>query len=93
MSQVLFDLTLERQPVGLDQFVECCFFGFVALIVIGLGIGYRHLQIWCLQRPWPVRMALLTAALARWSGITTWLFDDVRRDQVCEPFLPFVKSS
>jgi hypothetical protein len=57
--RVLFDLALERQPVGLNQFVECCFFGFVALVVIGLGIGYRHRQRLCLQQPWPFRITLL----------------------------------
>ena len=39
------------KPVALDQFVECSFFGFVALVVIGFGIGNRHRQAACLQRP------------------------------------------
>mgnify|MGYP007121610433 CR=1 FL=1 len=42
IPQVLFDLALERQPVGLNKFVEIGFFWFMALVVIGLGIGYRH---------------------------------------------------
>ena len=32
-------------------------------------------------------MALLTAALARWSGITTWMREWPRRSQVHEPFV------
>lgn len=38
IPQVLFDLTLERQPVGLNKFVERGFFGFVALVMGGLLI-------------------------------------------------------
>jgi hypothetical protein len=86
VPQVLFDLALERDPIGLNQFVERGLFWFVALVMVGLGIEYRHRQIWCLQRPWPVRMALLTAALARWSGITTWMSERPRRGQMHEPF-------
>ena len=31
VPQVLFDLALEREPMGLDQVIECSLFGFVAL--------------------------------------------------------------
>ncbi len=78
----MFDLLLERQPVALDQFVECSFFGFVALVVIGFGIGNRHRQAAFLQLPWPFRIALLTLAVALWSGIAIWLRDPARRDQL-----------
>lgn len=77
VPQVLFDLMLECQPVGLNQFIERSFFRFVALVVIGLCIGYRHRRRSYLQLSWPFRIALLMAMVILWSGNTTtavWLW-------------------
>ncbi len=63
IPHIVLNLLLEGQPVGLDQFVECRFFGFVALVVIGLGIGNRHRQTGGLQLAWPCRIALPTSAV------------------------------
>ena len=82
----MFDLLLERQPVALDQFVECGLFWFVALVVICFGIGNRHRQAASLQQPWPFRIALLTSAVELQSGTPPWLSDPVQRDQVGGPF-------
>ena len=86
IAQVMLHLLLERGPVGLDQFVECSFFGFVALVVIGLGIKNRHRQMRYLQLSWPFRIALLTSAVELWSEIAIRLRDRVRSGQVGEPF-------
>ncbi len=45
VPQVLFNLSQEREPASLDQFVECGFFGFVALVVVGLCTWNRHREI------------------------------------------------
>ncbi len=92
IPQVAFHLLQERQPVALDQLVECSFFGFVALVVIRLGIGYRHRQTACLQQPWPFRIALPTSALVVSSGTPPWLGDSVQRVQIGEPFGPWLNS-
>jgi len=86
----VFDLLLERQPVALDQLVECSFFGFVALVVIGFGIGNRHRQAAFLQLPWPFRIVLLTSAVELSSGTPPWLGDSVQRVQIGEPFGPWL---
>ena len=86
VPQVLFDLTLERDPIGLNQFVERGLFWFVALVMVSLGVGYRHPQTWCLQLPWPFRITLLMAAIEQQSGITTWMSERPRCDQMHEPF-------
>jgi hypothetical protein len=39
------------------------FFMFVALLVIGFGIGNRHRQTVCLQLPRPFRIALLMSTV------------------------------
>ena len=90
VPQVVFDLLLERQPIALDQFVEGGFFWFVALVVIGFGIGNRHRQAACLQQPWPFRIALPTSALVVSSGTPPWLGDSVQRVQIGEPFSPWL---
>ena len=82
----MFDLLLERQPVALDQFVECSFFGFVALVVVSLGIRCEHWQRPYLQLPWPFRFALEMAVIARRSGNTMSLFEIDRRAQVIKLF-------
>ena len=86
IPQVVFDLLLEQQPVALDQLVEGCLFWFVALVVIGFGIGNRHRLDACLQLPWLHRIALLTPAMVPWSGITIRLRDPVRCDHIGGPF-------
>ena len=86
IPQVLFNLLLKRQPIGLNQFVECCFFGFVALVVVSLGIRCEHWQRPYLQLPWPFRFALVMAVIARRSGNTMSLFEIDRHAQVIELF-------
>ena len=82
----MFDLLLERQPVALDQFVEGSFFGFVALVVIGFGIGNRHRQTGGLQLAWPCRIALVAQAVALWSVIALGLPALDQRDRIDGPF-------
>ena len=54
--------------------------------MVSLGVGYRHPQTWCLQLPWPFRITLLMAAIEQQSGITTWMSERPRCDQMHEPF-------
>ena len=84
----MLNLLLERQPVTLDQFVERRFFGFVALVEVGLRIGNRHRQAVCLQLPWSFRIALLMAAVLLWSGMVLRHGDPIQRDQMGGPFGP-----
>ena len=86
VPQVVFNLSQEREPASLDELVKRRFFGFVALIVVGLRTWNRHREIRCLQMWWPLRIALLMIAWVLRSGTGLCLGNPVQRDQMSGPF-------
>ncbi len=71
IPQIVFNLLLEREPVTLNQFVECGLFGFVALVVEGLGSRQRHGDGHDVQVPSTAHLAFMANQMLLWSESRT----------------------